>query len=655
MNTKQYYYLVTIAGSGNLSKAAKILGISQPALSKFLGEYESGIGFPLFLRYRAKLTPTVIGKFVIGCAEQILKEQTRMMQTMRTVSGDENSRIRLSTAPNRGAILYSQIYKDFSRRYPDISLSLIELFAKEQPGAILHGQVDLAIGSGSFSNQTADIPIAKEELLISLPVSHPLAKADKIRLAELCDTPFVLQSHRHNIRLIADELFREAGFLPVIAFESDDVILVDSMLHEAVGAGLVSQAHVFPCPELVYLPLDPPVYQTLHIRYPLSHKLTEPERYLAGLLARERLSDSRYIRIDSPELNSLLDSLKENKTLSDTAGKHSQLLLPDTRNEAQAPAVNLNTQLLQYITAIVDEKSLTQAAEKYNLTQPSLSRHLRNAEAMLCTSLFTRVHNRLQPTKTGTIFVNSARNILKLEEDIDHYAASYRQGHGGSIFLKLCPELLPYVKEQLSLSFSKLHPDMQLCIEESSREETQEALMNASADLGLYLSCEREDAVLHQECLDMDELIYISGNHMPLPCGQELLLNHTLPSRPFMTTFRKEGSLREEQGRLALELFSEPPEIICEAKLDVLRRLVYDHVGDTILPEAFVPDKMLHCCHSFSPKKQLYLLLASHPARNLPSAAKDLAGLLREELKDYFASAYPKVSASSPPANQHRA
>ena len=55
MTTKQLYYLVTIADMASLSNAAQVLGISQPALSKFLTEYENSLGFLLFLRYRRQL------------------------------------------------------------------------------------------------------------------------------------------------------------------------------------------------------------------------------------------------------------------------------------------------------------------------------------------------------------------------------------------------------------------------------------------------------------------------------------------------------------------------------------------------------------------------------------------------------------------------
>ena len=71
----------------------------------------------------------------------------------------------------------------------------------------------------------------------------------------------------------------------------------------------------FPCDELVYRPLDPPVQQTLHLRYPLSHTLTQEERYLAALLVEERLTDPRYQAADTP----FVRQLREEAAASETA------------------------------------------------------------------------------------------------------------------------------------------------------------------------------------------------------------------------------------------------------------------------------------------------------------------------------------------------
>lgn len=166
MNTRQYYYLTTIAEYGNLTYAAEALNVTPSALSKFLTECGQIFGTTLFQRRDRRLEPTEEGQYVVECAQKILDQQNRMLLIMKNVTGSNRKRIRLATAPNRGAMIYSKIYKPFSRRYPDVSLELVELYATEQPGAIARGAVDLALGAGPFRMDTEDIPVAYEELLI---------------------------------------------------------------------------------------------------------------------------------------------------------------------------------------------------------------------------------------------------------------------------------------------------------------------------------------------------------------------------------------------------------------------------------------------------------------------------------------------------------
>lgn len=640
MTTKQLYYLVTIADLGSLSGAAQALGISQPALSKFLTEYEDSLGFLLFLRYRRQLLPTAVGRYVITCAQKILDEQTRMLQSIRAVTDTNHTLIRLATAPNRGAIIYSRIYNSFSRRYPDISLSLTELYASEQPGAISHGQIDLAIGSGMVSEKVTDLPFAQEELLVSLPASHPMASQKSIRLADLKDTPFVLQGPRHSIRILAEKLFEKAGFSPVVTFESNDVILVDSMLHQAVGAGLVSQAHVFPCEELVYRPLNPPVYQTLHIRYPIGHTLTEPERYLAGLLIRERLSDPRYHAVPCPEAEELLrfaDSTSDTEENGISAPTQFSLHTRTAHNTA--PQISLNTDLLRYLIAIVDEKSLSKAAERFYLPQPALSRHLRNAETMLCTQLFTRIHNRLQPTNAGKVFVNFARNMLQIDAEMHQRIRDYRQGHGNHIQIQCDPAAAPVIRRQINDAFCALHPDIRLSITEGSREETQEALLNASADIGIYFSCQDEHSILDSRILAESRLVYCASLGESLPEARTLpLQKHLSPSRLMLAP---EGSaLRAEQDRLFSLIAEQQAETACQASEDILHLLAACGAASTILPEHSVPLEARTRCRPFADPQHYYLLLVIHPGRTLPPAFQDLFQLLYDGLETWFGSGH---------------
>ena len=70
MNTRQLTYVLSIAETGNLSAAAKELGVSQPALSKYLAELEDELGTELFLRYKKQLYPTAAGKIYLEAAKR---------------------------------------------------------------------------------------------------------------------------------------------------------------------------------------------------------------------------------------------------------------------------------------------------------------------------------------------------------------------------------------------------------------------------------------------------------------------------------------------------------------------------------------------------------------------------------------------------------
>ena len=637
MNTRQLRYLVTVARIGNLSHAAGHLGISQPALSKLIRTWEETYGFPLFLRFGHKLAPTAIGRLYLDYAQRILDEQNRMILTMRSMGGEQGQSIRLCTAPNRASIIYSEIFHRFARVYPDIELNLIEQYALNQPSTILRGKADLALGAGPVSTEVEDIPFARDELLVALPASHPLSSRKKIQLKELRDTPFVLQGPLNYIRSITNRLFPEAGFEPVTVFESNDVFLLDAMLRKGVGAGFVSQVHANPCEEIRYLSLDPPVYQMIHIRYPKGRALTDPQKYLAGLLIRQRLLDRRYIPISSPEVQELLE-IERSKTQNDLTQPSLPAAGATAKMDDNSNEINLDTAVLKYMIAIVDEKSLSKAADRFFLAQPALSRHLRNMEKMLGMQLFSRKHNRLYPTNIGKIFVNSARNILLYEEEMNRDLAKYRTGHVDKITVNCDSVLTQLFREKIEKPFSKAHPDTEIVLNGADEEQTVEALRNASSELGIFLTCHPEHDLLNYEILGVTELVYCRDpGASPLPCGthpdhEKIISSENCPADCSLLLSPAGTTLRKEQDRLFSSLFRKHPRIAAEADFPILCKLAELGGGDTILPLNMLSKETALRAFHFYPPEKLFLILADNPSRRLPSSVVELITFIRREL-----------------------
>ncbi|SDI08248.1 DNA-binding transcriptional regulator, LysR family [Proteiniclasticum ruminis] len=629
MNTRQYHYLVTISHSKNLSAAAKTLNISQPALSKFLSKCEKTFGFPIFIRSHRELIPTTIGQYIIQCAYKILDEKNRMLLTMNKVSGNNKNRIRLATAPNRAAIIYSKIYHEFSRRFPDTSLELVELLARDQPMAVYSGQVDLALGSGEMSDMVVDIPIAHEELLVSIPISHPLSQEPEIEIQQLIDTPFVLQSKRHSIRVIADKLFETAGFDPLVAFESDDVLLIDSMLNQSVGVGLVSQSHVTPRDDISYIPLSPPVYQQLHIRYPIGHILTPSEKYLANLLIKERLGDPRYTAIESPELDSILT--EQNLYRSSDSDDATSIGIGKEASYSFSH-IYLDTEILSYLVAIIDEKSLSAAAERLYIEQSALSRHLKNIEDTIGLTLFSRIHNQLQPSNAGKILANHTRNMLHIESEMFEHLSSYKSGYTGKYQIYVDSSIYELICANLQTTLSIKYPDLEIILIGAHRDFIYESLLNASTEIGVFFTTDSSHPQLNYDLIIESRFAYFST-------GEDLTYSAKSSEKLKFIVAPHHTSLRSDQEKIISADFTTNPHIICEASIPIMNTLLGKTDAITILPLCLIESEMKSCNHSILETHQKYkLTIATRAGKKLPKVSESIINELNQHLKVYFSN-----------------
>ena len=95
MNLKEQQYIVTLANYGNMTQAAKKLGVTQPALSSYLSSVENGLGFPLFERTGRRLIPTYLGEVYLEKARKILALGEEFQQQVGQVISGYQGRLRV--------------------------------------------------------------------------------------------------------------------------------------------------------------------------------------------------------------------------------------------------------------------------------------------------------------------------------------------------------------------------------------------------------------------------------------------------------------------------------------------------------------------------------------------------------------------------------
>ncbi len=293
MNTKQLSYIVSIAEHGNLSAAAADLGVSPPALSKYLNELEEELGTALFLRHKKSLYLTAAGKIYVESAKRIISVKDQTYQMIYALTGSYQKTITVGITPLRGAVAMARIFPLFHKRYPHVNIDLKEQYPAQLRQSVLNHSVNLALRTciDLEDPEVLFISAHEEDLVLFVPSFHPLAplagpdlqNLTAIEISRFQDTPFLIGKKGSTIRQLSDIIFQENQMQPTIVYESDNNLILKNMAQNGAGITLLPRFHMEPCSSVVYFRLKPNYSMHLAIMAPKNHVLSEEERYLIAL------------------------------------------------------------------------------------------------------------------------------------------------------------------------------------------------------------------------------------------------------------------------------------------------------------------------------------------------------------------------------------
>ena len=255
MRFRQLNYIVEIAESQTISKAAENLFLSRPALNHYLLDLEAGLGTPLFKRIGKKLIPTEAGKVYINSARQMMAIQKETYKTLADFTDSKTGRISMGITRGIGNTMFCEVFPKFHEQYPHYTIDLVEGNVRELETAMFEGKIDFCvIGSGSIPSGLQHIRSAPCEVVVVLPPTHPLGKLaapvgepyTTLDLRLLKDENFVLMNSDTNIRAISDKHFELAGYKPKVMVECSLSTLAYSLVRKGIGPSILMSNQVTP-------------------------------------------------------------------------------------------------------------------------------------------------------------------------------------------------------------------------------------------------------------------------------------------------------------------------------------------------------------------------------------------------------------------------
>jgi DNA-binding transcriptional LysR family regulator len=157
-----------------------------------------------------------------------------------------------------GEHLVPGLVRAFRREHPHVRFSLLQGPHEELRNHVRSGRADLAFtaplpGPGEFANVT----LKEQELVVTVPTEHRLAGRAWLRMTDVAREPSVGMKPGYGLRRITDELAEAAGFLPMLAFEGDDVDTLRGLIAAGLGVAVLPAAEPTPRPGTVEIPLRP--------------------------------------------------------------------------------------------------------------------------------------------------------------------------------------------------------------------------------------------------------------------------------------------------------------------------------------------------------------------------------------------------------------
>lgn len=233
MNLYHLRYFITLAHLEHYTKAAEELMITQPSLSHAISLLEKELGVSLFEKEGRNVVLTKYGKMFLSDVEKSLETLDSSTKTLKMISAGEG-RIDLAFLRTLGTDFVPELTGSFLQAHKEKIIKFH--FHTGVTADIIQGlkerKYDIAFCSKLEKEQSIEFtPISRQELVVIVPKDHPLADKNTIDLVETLPYPQILFTKKSGLRPIVDNLFRQIGEQPKVAYEVEE---------DQVIAGLVS-------------------------------------------------------------------------------------------------------------------------------------------------------------------------------------------------------------------------------------------------------------------------------------------------------------------------------------------------------------------------------------------------------------------------------
>ena len=200
MLLRQMKYFASVIDCNSFTEAAEQCYISQSAISQQIQSLEKELGVELIHRENRRFTLTVAGEYFYSHCKTILEQTEELVSETKRLGADNELQLRIGYLRCYSGLELHQAIAEFSKIYPEVSISIVNGTHEELYDLLRSGGVDLVLNDQrrAFSDTYVNFELMQCGCYAEISIQNPLSKKDFVSLEELKRKPCILISSREQ-------------------------------------------------------------------------------------------------------------------------------------------------------------------------------------------------------------------------------------------------------------------------------------------------------------------------------------------------------------------------------------------------------------------------------------------------------------------------
>lgn len=245
VDLRQLTALVTVAEVGSVTKAARLLHVVQPAVTRQIRTLEEEIGVPLFDRTRQGMVLTAAGGVLVERARRALHELERARMEIRPDPGEVTGIVSVGLLESVTDVLAPPLAAAVAGRYPGIELRILTAYSGHLQEWLDAGDIDVSLLYNLTDTPSlALVPLLREKLWVVAPPDAGLTPGSAMPWEAVLAHPLVLPVTGHGLRALIDQARSSVARQPRITIQTNSMYLQKNLVLAGHGWTVLPAAGV---------------------------------------------------------------------------------------------------------------------------------------------------------------------------------------------------------------------------------------------------------------------------------------------------------------------------------------------------------------------------------------------------------------------------